>query len=738
MFAGFPALIMQPMTQEIKNVTAFARLYGVVRFFYPSDAAAELDWNRFAIHGVSGVRPAADGAELGAILRDLLAPLGPGIDIAQTLPTLPPRTETTGRLIAWRYLGPGFTTLAGPYAAKRTGRAPAPASRGSLSLIQTVSADGLRGKMIRLTGRLRAEPLEPDAGAALWLRVDRPDGKTGFQDEMDNRKVREAEWCSRVIEGALDDDAVEITFGVMAVGSVAADFGRLELCVLSNTGDWSAVFTENGGYEEAEENGGWRPHGMGDAVISRLSDEGLDRERYLRIAPPVVEADDELFDERPPTEGAHAEIDLGSELRARVPIALTDNEAGFDPSRADGIETLRRALAEIPEPIAISNVSRQLADVVVVWNVLRHFYPYWAEVGIDWDERLVPNLRAARSTASREEHRAAVRHLMAEARDGHGYVNETVISREWAQLPVVLRFVEGSLVIVASSMATEASVGAAVLSIDGVPAVERSRGEMALASGSRRWQRVIALRSILFGLKGSRTNIAIDDGSDVRVVTMEYAEAPSVTRPEAMVEMEPGLWYVDLTRAKMDEIEPKLDVLASAVGVVFDLRGYPTDSGIGILRHLIDAAESDRWMHVPKIVGPFYEMAGWEDYGWDLEPAEPHFSGMFVFLTDDRAISYAESVMGYVADRKLGTIVGSPTAGTNGNVACFVTPGGFDVRFTGMWVTRHDGTSPFHLVGVVPDVPVEPTVSGIREGRDEVLDCGLAVARAATARTAQS
>jgi hypothetical protein len=122
---------------------------------------------------------------------------------------------------------------------------------------------------------------------------------------------------------------------------------------------------------------------------------------------------------------------------------------------------------------------------------------------------------------------------------------------------------------------------------------------------------------------------------------------------------------------------------------------------MAILRHLIDEAESDRWMHVAKIVGPFYEIAGWKDYGWDLQPAEPQFSGTIVFLTDGRAISYAESVMGYVADRRLGTIVGGPTAGTNGNVAYFVTPGGFGVRFTGMRVTHHDGTSPFHLAGAV-------------------------------------
>ena len=88
--------------------------------------------------------------------------------------------------------------------------------------------------------------------------------------------------------------------------------------------------------------------------------------------------------------------------------------------------------------------------------------------------------------------------------------------------------------------------------------------------------------------------------------------------------------------------------------------------------------------------------------------------------------------MGYVGDRRLGTIVGGTTAGTNGNVASFVTPGGFSVSFTGMRVTRHDGRSPHHLVGVKPDVAVEPTLEGLRTGRDEVLERGLALARAAT------
>lgn len=82
--------------------------------------------------------------------------------------------------------------------------------------------------------------------------------------------------------------------------------------------------------------------------------------------------------------------------------------------------------------------------------------------------------------------------------------------------------------------------------------------------------------------------------------------------------------------------------------------------------------------------------------------------------------------MGIVENYKLGTIVGGPTAGANGNVNALNLPGGFRITFTGMRVIKHDG-SQHHLLGIQPDAPIEPTVAGIRSGRDEVLEKALEV-----------
>jgi C-terminal processing protease CtpA/Prc len=105
---------------------------------------------------------------------------------------------------------------------------------------------------------------------------------------------------------------------------------------------------------------------------------------------------------------------------------------------------------------------------------------------------------------------------------------------------------------------------------------------------------------------------------------------------------------------------------------------------------------------------------------------QPRLFGKIAFLTDASAVSYAESILGIVEAYRLGEIVGSPTAGTNGNMNSCVLPGGYRVSWTGMRVVKHDG-SEHHGVGIRPTIPISYTMKGIAEGRDEFLERALEV-----------
>ncbi|MDX5437896.1 MAG: peptidase S41, partial [Pontibacter sp.] len=113
-----------------------------------------------------------------------------------------------------------------------------------------------------------------------------------------------------------------------------------------------------------------------------------------------------------------------------------------------------------------------------------------------------------------------------------------------------------------------------------------------------------------------------------------------------------------------------------------------------------------------------------------MKPKRPQLTAKIIFLTDGRAISYAESFMSFIEHYKLATIVGQPTAGTNGNVNPFTLPGGYYISWTGMKVQKHDG-SRLHGVGILPNVYVEKTIQGVREGRDEFLEKAMEIATTA-------
>lgn len=252
---------------------------------------------------------------------------------------------------------------------------------------------------------------------------------------------------------------------------------------------------------------------------------------------------------------------------------------------------------------------------------------------------------------------------------------------------------------------------------------------VSFVSGSPQWRTARALQEIGICAKEILVKAVVDGGSGAREIGLrcDGELPPAEKRPAMIAELKPGLWYVDLTRARMADIRTAMSRLANAESIIFDMRGYPTDAGSGIIPYLLKASVPDRSLHIAKIARPFGQFAGWKDFDYEWKPAEPHLSAKAIFLTDARAISAGDGVMVHVRDLKLATIVGDKTAGTNGNVVTFGVPDGFDIKFTGLHVTRDDGRTTLHLVGTEPDITAAPTISGLRRGRDEVLERAIKV-----------
>lgn len=742
----------------VENLRAFTKLYGYVRYFHPSDAASEIDWARFAIHGVRQVKDASHPDELSARLATLFAPIAPTVQLYPTGDAPPPASDvltpadTSGLdLVAWQHRGVDLGSRA-PYQSMRLNRtddtsSAETSSRAVAQVVQMIDPTPYHGKEVKVRAAAKAES---EAGQTyLWLYADDPRQPSTSPEELLDRPIASSDWNTYERTATVDSNAQQITFGGFMQGAGKAWFDDFTLLVRDDRDDdWAEVPIANGGFEDGvvdKKPDGWMtgspPSDQVSMDITTSDEAAHEGEQAVRLTLSIAEG---LFAARP-TPGEVVNKPLGRGLSAQVPLALySDSARTLRPTDAPTPDDLLSTLDGIRiEALTASDEALRFADVIIAWNVLQHFYPYFDVVDVDWDEVLTRTLQRAASDTSPDEFLQTLRWMVAQLDDGHGNVYHP--SEDDVGMPFRVGWIEDAVVVTAVRDLSDTDVepcvrrGDVVASIDGTPAEKAVEQAKRYISGSPQWKTYRALLDFGRGEAGTRADLVLErEGRRVTCTVPrnpELADRPwhEPTRPAPIEEIERDIYYVDLTRTDMNALQERIGTLAAARGVVFDMRGYPPprNGNQRILQHLSKRPlRSARWQK-PQIIYPDREnVVGYDTTGrWTLPPATPAFSGEVAFLTDARALSYAESIMGIVEHYALGEIVGRPTAGVNGNANPFTLPGGYRVTWTGMRVVKHDGTQ-HHLVGIEPAVPVERTIAGVREGRDEDLEQALNVIRA--------
>ncbi|HMD72134.1 MAG TPA: S41 family peptidase [Bryobacteraceae bacterium] len=719
-----------------------------------------------------------------AVSTGLLAQTGPvNLDFAKGSPGSPPDgwfvpNAFAGYQATWTTEG----CLRGKSCAQIMPKADPGAAPGNL--MQAFGAAPYRGKLIRYRAAVNVE----DGGhAGLWLRVDRPGGAMGFFDNMYARPIVTAgKWQYFEIDGFVHADADAIALGILVYGA-KTHFGDVTLEVtgdlpaateeparpLTGAGlrnltafakvlgivrhfhpsdeaaatDWDRFAVE--GVRNVESANSARelaaalqsvfepvaptiriftgaapaPHPAlspsGAVEVIRWHNPGVGQNPGIQgniyVSRRVKAAretwkDSDIF-----------RVDLGASVAALIPLALFADDKGTLPHATVPVKP------QPPAPAAAYSANdraTRIADVVIAWNVLRHFYPYFDIAKTDWDAVLPVALQGAAAAQDGAEFQNTLLEMVASLKDGHGRVTYSAMKPQ-GHAPATAAWI-GNKYIVTWSATAELTPGDAIVAINGKPAAAVLEEMEKLISGATpQWKRARSTMEALQCPRGEKLALTIRplEATETRQVAVSCGfQGPLAmdARPQSVTtELEPGIWYVDLTRATDQDFDKALPQLATAKGIVFDVRGYPKVSPAWFTHVTRTTLHSAQW-HVPVVDRPG-EMTFERQGEWTLDPQEPYLSAKRAFLTNGGAISYAESTMGIVEYYKLGEILGEATAGTNGNVNPMQLPGGYGITWTGMKVLKHDG-SRHHGVGIQPTVPVRPTQAGVAAGRDEVLE----------------
>ena len=185
-----------------------------------------------------------------------------------------------------------------------------------------------------------------------------------------------------------------------------------------------------------------------------------------------------------------------------------------------------------------------------------------------------------------------------------------------------------------------------------------------------------------------------------------------------------NIGYVTLASIKNEDIAEIRQSFINTKGIIIDIRNYPsTFVPFSLGSYFVSKSTPFVKFTAGNVNNPgeFTFTSAIE-----IPNTDETFQGKLVVIVNEVSISQSEyTAMAFRAGDNT-TIIGSTTAGADGNVSAIVLPGGLRTSISGIGVYYPNGTQTQRF-GIVPDVRVEPTINGIKQGRDELLEKAIEI-----------
>lgn len=729
--------------QQIDNLKTFAKAYGYVKYFHPSDEAAHIDWNSFAIYGAEQIEKCSSQEEIINTLNNLFHPIAPSVIFSNTkkdfdLNSITPSNIKKYKITYWQHsgLGLGMTNNGGTYKSIRVNskdNTEKPAGFGNL--MTGLDADKYIGKEIKYTGFVKIKENSTGTGH-LWLRIDNKDKSMGFFDNMGDNPIKSNNWQQYEIIGKVDSVAKSIVFGCFLQGNGTLYFDKAQLFYKENN-EWIEIPLNNNNFESGEIVEKWsannwvkRGKGYDVGLTSSIVYEGKKSAVIAYMQQNTSNKSNKKLFKTHPSIKEIIEEKIGNGIFCQIPLTLyLHNKKGTFPASNDkSLIKLEKSLSNIVT--TDNNRSLRLGNIVNVYNVFHHFYPYFDVVDANWESEFETALKSAYNDTDSYDYLITLKKFTAKLKDGHIWVNKSPNKNIYLP-PFEWEWVENKLIItMIFNTNLGLKVGDVITKIDNITAEEYfNEINSQISAGTKGWLATRASTESLFGEKDSEITLATSTNSFSikRYLTRQEYFQKEVKKDIYKV-VNDTIYYLNLDLIEMDTINKLLPQLEKSTAIICDLRGYPNGNHDFISYLLKSNDTSIAWMQIPQIIYPNQQkIIGYEKHGWKLKAKKPYLGEKkIVFIIDGSAISYAESYMSFIEHYKLATIIGQPTAGANGNINPFRLHGGYNLSWTGMKVLKHDG-SQHHGIGILPNIYVTKTIEGVIQCRDEFLEKAIEI-----------
>ena len=632
------------------------------------------------------------------------------------------------------------------------------------------------GGVVELRGYLRLQDVSGIAG--LWLRQD-ADGQALALENMESQEVKGThDWAQYRIELPINPGAQKIYFGVLVSGTGTLWADDLELLVdgkpiaeappmpprladhefdsgsrivlnsltptqVSNLVTLARVWGMLKYHHPTVTSGQRRwdfellrvlPAILAAPDQAHANDAlvgWIDKLGPIRPCGPCVPAPSGELDIKPVLDWIHDRAMLGTPLSERLESTYT-NRTGkqFYLSTAGAGNPSFDHELDYPQ-ITFPDSGFQLLALFRWWNILQYWAPDRDVAGQDWTAVLadfIPKLALAKDKTA---YQLALFELIAKANDTHANLWSSLAARPPVgdcALPVTLRFIgDRPIVYRVDSPDAVLQPGDILDNLDGTSVesmIDRWTVYYADSNDAARERDIAA--NLTRGVCGPVSVKITRSGLPVQILaTRNYFKLSVVTHDQpgdTFRLLSPQVAYIKLSSIKAGDLPTYFEKAKNTKGIVVDIRNYPSE----FMPFAMSAYLATK--PTPFAAFTFADLANPGAFhfgdGPMIKPGPVHYSGRVAILVDETSQSQAEYTAMALRAMPKAIVVGSTTAGADGNISLIPLPGQLSTLISGLGVFYPDHR-PTQRVGIVPDVVARPTIQGIAAGRDEVLETAV-------------
>jgi carboxyl-terminal processing protease len=391
----------------------------------------------------------------------------------------------------------------------------------------------------------------------------------------------------------------------------------------------------------------------------------------------------------------------------------------------------------------LPNASKRLYALYNWWNAINYFSPYKKETGSNWDSvlhRYIPVLLQANDSLA---YNMALRAMISEIHDCHGFFSNIHPLKPVRKAlgywpPLELYYVENKLMVIevgkdSLQNMSDVKVWDEITHINGSTVKERERQwRKYFSTSNENTFRRDVVNYIINGPQNSTVNLQLLRNGKPITVKLQRTGRQFLTnknidfnnRYKAAEMLPDNIGYINMGKLQYNKVDSTLKAFKNTKAIIFDIRNYPQGTAWSIAPHLT-ATPKPAVMFDKPLVDYNYLLNG-EDKStqrsyFTVYPANKKpYTGKVIVLCNEQTQSQAEYTIMMFQGATNATVIGSQTAGADGNVTYVVLPGGYSAAFSGLGIYYPDGT-PTQRVGIKINIQARPTIAGLKQQKDEVL-----------------